>query len=143
MQPYLRDALRGVVGVAWRGRVVEAMHMRYERIWPLPCGTVACAVTVAPDVELEERLAALLAGYDGVFHADLAGPYLLDVNPRIHATLPLALAAGINPVVRYCELLSGASDTRELANSRINCGSGLEDFSELPSTSRMRGSTTR
>ncbi|HET7457977.1 MAG TPA: hypothetical protein VFJ74_09995 [Gemmatimonadaceae bacterium] len=111
VQPYLRDALRGVVGVAWRGRVVEAMHMRYERIWPLPCGTVACAVTVAPDVELEERLGALLAGYDGVFHADLAGPYLLDVNPRIHATLPLALAAGINPVVRYCELLSGASDT--------------------------------
>ena len=107
VQPWLRDPMRGVLGVAWRGRIVEAMHMRYERIWPLPCGTVASARTVEPDLELEERLAALLAGYDGVFHADLVGPYLLDVNPRIHATLPLALAAGINPVARLCELLSG------------------------------------
>ena len=107
VQPFLSDGLRGVIGLAWRGRLVEVMHMRYHRIWPLPCGTVAAAETVSPDEELEERLARLLDGYDGVFHADLAGPYLLDLNPRIHAALPLALAAGLNPVARYCDLLRG------------------------------------
>lgn len=107
VQPWLRDGLHGVIGLAWRGRLVEVMHMRYQRIWPLPCGTVAAAETVAPDAELEERLARLLDGYDGVFHADFAGPYLLDLNPRIHATLPLALAAGLNPVARLCDLLRG------------------------------------
>lgn len=109
VQPYLGDALHGVVGVAWRGRLVECMHMRYHRLWPLPCGTVAAATTVAADPELEERLMVLLGDYDGVFHADLAGPYLLDLNPRIHATLPLALAAGLNPAARYCDLLLGRS----------------------------------
>jgi hypothetical protein len=106
-QPYLRHELHGVVGVVWRGRLVQAMHMRYHRIWPRPCGTVAAASTVAPDEELEDRLVRLLAGYDGVFHADLAGEYLLDLTPRIHATLPLALASGINPVAAYCDLLRG------------------------------------
>jgi hypothetical protein len=107
VQPYLTAHLRGVVGLVWQGRLVQSMHMRYHRIWPLPCGTVAAASTIEPDVELEERLVQLLAGYDGVFHADLAGPYLLDLNPRIHATLPLALASGTNPVARYCDLLRG------------------------------------
>jgi len=107
VQPYVGASLRGVVGLAWKGRLLQTMHMRYHRIWPLPCGTVASASTIAPDPELEERLARLLTGYDGVFHADLAGRYLLDLNPRIHATLPLALASGTNPVARYGDLLRG------------------------------------
>jgi hypothetical protein len=107
VQPYLGAALRGVVGLAWKGHLLQTMHMRYHRLWPVPCGTVASASTIAPDPELEERLARLLEGYDGVFHADLAGHYLLDVNPRIHATLPLALASGTNPVARYGDLLRG------------------------------------
>jgi hypothetical protein len=109
VQPYMRGELHGVIGLVWDGRLVQSMHMRYHRIWPLPCGTVAAASTVLPDEELEDRLAALLAGFDGVFHADLAGPCLLDLNPRIHATLPLALASGINPVATYCDLLRGSS----------------------------------
>lgn len=107
VQPYLRGSLHGVLGLVWRGQLVQSMHMRYHRLWPLPCGTVASASTVAPDQELEHRLVQLLEGYDGVFHADLAGPYLLDLNPRIHATLPLALASGIDPVAAYCDLLRG------------------------------------
>jgi hypothetical protein len=107
VQPWLTDQLHGVVGLMWRGQVLASMHMRYQRIWPLPCGTVSAAETIAADLELEDRLAQLLAGYDGVFHADLAGPFLLDLNPRIHATLPLALAAGVDPVAGYCDVLLG------------------------------------
>ena len=118
VQPYLADVLHGVVGTAWKGRIVVAMHMRYRNIWPQPCGTVASAETIAPDVQLEGRLAALLHDYDGVFHADLAGPYLLDLTPRIHATLPLAVATGVNPVARYCDLVLGA----DVATARARPG---------------------
>jgi hypothetical protein len=111
VQPYLNTGLRGVVGLIWQGRLLQVMHMRYHRIWPRPCGTVAAASTAAPDLELEDRLVNLLAGYDGVFHADFAGTCLLDLNPRIHATLPLALASGTNPVARYCDLLRGRAVT--------------------------------
>ncbi len=107
VQPYLEDGLHGIVGLMWQGRLLGVMHMRYRRLWPLPCGTVASAETIEPDEQLEQRLQRLLAGYDGLFHADLAGRYLLDVNPRLHATLPLAIAAGINPVARYCDALRG------------------------------------
>jgi hypothetical protein len=111
VQPYLHGGLHGVIGLVWGGRLVQSMHMHYHRIWPLPCGTVAAASTVGPSEELEDRLVALLDGFDGVFHADLAGPYLLDLNPRIHATLPLALASGINPLAAYCDLLRGCPVT--------------------------------
>jgi hypothetical protein len=107
VQPYLHDHLRGVVGLMWQNRLVAATHLQYLRVWPQPCGTIASGVTVAPDVDLESRLERLLAGYDGVFHVDLAGPYLLDVNPRTHASLPVAVTAGANVVSLYCALLRG------------------------------------
>jgi hypothetical protein len=107
VQPYLADRLRGVLGLVWHGRLLAAVHMTYLRIWPLPCGTIAAAVTVAPDAELETRLERLLSGFDGIFHADFAGPRLLDVNPRIHASLPLATKAGVDLVRLYCALLRG------------------------------------
>ena len=107
VQPYLRENLRGVVGLMWQGKLVAATHLQYLRVWPAPCGTIASGTTVAPDAELEARLETLLAGYDGVFHVDLAGPYLLDVNPRTHASLPVAVIAGANVVSLYCALLRG------------------------------------
>jgi hypothetical protein len=109
VQPYLDDDLHGVLGLMWRGTLVAAAHMRYLRTWPLPCGTVAAAETMSVDAELERRLEILMAGYDGLFHADFAGPHLLDLNPRAHATLPLALAAGVNLVGMYCDLVRGES----------------------------------
>jgi hypothetical protein len=107
VQPYLTEQLNGVLGVVWEGSLVAAAHIRYLRIWPLPCGTVAAAETVAPDENLEARLTSLLGDYRGIFHVDLAGQYVLDVNPRVHATLPLAAASGANLVSIYCDLLRG------------------------------------
>jgi hypothetical protein len=109
VQPYLDHELRGVLGLMWRGELMAAVHLRYLRLWPLPCGTVAAAESVEPDTALEARLPDLFDGYDGLFHIDLAGPYVLDVNPRVHATLPLAVAAGANLVSMYCDLLRGRS----------------------------------
>jgi hypothetical protein len=111
VQPYLHDALCEVSGVMWGGRLVAASHHRCLRVWPVDCGTVTAAETVAPDAELEARLEKLLEGYSGVFQAQLMGPYLLDVNPMVHTSMPLALAAGVNLVGVHCDLLRGIEVT--------------------------------
>jgi hypothetical protein len=76
------------------------------------------AETVQPDAQLEERLTHLMAGYDGYFHAQFAGPYLLDLNLRVHTSHPLAIAAGVNLVGIYCDLLRG----EEVATVRGRAG---------------------
>lgn len=107
VQPYEEQALRAVSGVVWEGQLVAASHQRYVRTWPVECGTGCAAETVEPNLELEERLLRLLAGYRGIFQAQLAGDRLLDLNPRVYGSLPLAVAAGANLPAVYCDLLSG------------------------------------
>jgi hypothetical protein len=121
VQPRIEEPFFGFGGLMYQGRLVAAMRTRYVRLWPQPCGTVATAETLPPDPALEERVVELLAGYDGPFHLDFVGPYLLDVNPRIHATLPLAIRGGANIVAMYCDLLCGGavSDVRVAAGLRF------------------------
>jgi hypothetical protein len=107
VQPFLSDRLRAVVGLMWEGELRAAVHLDYMRVWPMPCGTTASAVTVAPDAATEAGLVKLLADYNGIFHAEFAGDYLLDLNPRVHGTLPLALGAGVNLPASYCRLATG------------------------------------
>jgi predicted ATP-grasp superfamily ATP-dependent carboligase len=107
VQPYLTERLRSVAGVIWKGRLAACVHQRFLRTWPPDCGMACAAETIEPSVELEERLVRLLSGFEGVFQADVAGRYLLDVNPRVFASLPLAVEAGANLVGVYCDLLSG------------------------------------
>jgi predicted ATP-grasp superfamily ATP-dependent carboligase len=105
VQPLVREAVHAVSGVVWRRRLVAACHQRYLRTWPMDCGPSSAAVTTRPDVELEQRLLALLDEYEGIFQAQFAGPYLLEVNPRVYGSLPLSVAAGANLVGVYCDLL--------------------------------------
>lgn len=117
-QAYVRDRMRAIAGVVWQGRLVSAVHQRYLRTWPVDCGTACAAQTIPPDEDLEVRLLELLKGYDGIFQIQLAGRYLLDVNPRVYGSLPLAVAANANPVGTYCDLLRG----REVAFHRATPG---------------------
>lgn len=107
IQPYISDPLRAVCGVMWNGKLAAVAHQRYERTWPDDCGTASAAVTTAPDLMIEERLEQLLAGHDGVFQAQLAGNYLLDLNPRVYGSLPLAVTAGTNLPAIVCDLIRG------------------------------------
>ena len=107
VQPYITDSLRAVCGVMWKGRIAAAVHQRYMRTWPDDCGTACAATTVAPDMILEERLSRLLEGHDGIFQAQFAGNYLLDLNPRVYGSLPLAVAAGANFPAILCDLVRG------------------------------------
>src|SRR5205823_9483564 len=115
VQPFLAGPLHAVAGVMWAGRLVAAVHQRFDRIWPRDCGMASAAVTVQADVALEQGLASLLGTWDGVFQADLAAGALLDVNPRLYASLPLAVASGVNLPALFCDLAMGRRDGDTLA----------------------------
>lgn len=106
-QVYLDDPLHAVSGVMWKGKLVAALHERWLRIWPWPCGLASAAESIAPDTALEGRLLRLMEGYDGIFCAQFAGPHLFDLNLRIHSSHPLAVKAGANLVAIYCDLVRG------------------------------------
>jgi hypothetical protein len=107
VQPYLNDGMHAVSGIVWDGDLIAATHERWFRIWRFDCGVATAAETVPPDKELEARLLRVLDGYQGYFHAQFVGPYLVDVNLRVHTSLPLSVAAGANLVGIYCDLLRG------------------------------------
>jgi hypothetical protein len=107
VQPYLEEPVVAVAGVMWRGSPMGLAHHRTLRKWPPEGGRTCAALTVAPDRDLEERTCALLAGYDGIFHVQFCGGFLLDVNTRPYGTLMLSVAAGVNPVDIYARLLQG------------------------------------
>jgi thymidylate kinase len=107
VQPYLRGPMKAVAGVVHGGRLLGVVHQRYERTWPRDCGTASAAVTVARDEDVEERLVRLLGGYEGIFQAQFVADRLIDVNPRVYGSLPLAVAAGCNLVALWCDAVAG------------------------------------
>lgn len=107
VQPYEEAPLRAVSGVFWDGRFLALAHQRYLRLWPARAGVGSAAVTVTPDLELEEKLAEVLDGHNGVFQAQLVGRYLLDLNPRVYGSLPLTLNAGPNLPAIACDAAQG------------------------------------
>ena len=109
VQPRVAGSLRAVAGVMWEGALVAAVHQRAHRTWPPDAGPSAAAVTTPPDHELEECVIRLLAEHAGVFQVQLIGDQVIDVNPRIYASLPLAVGAGVNLPALYCDLLQGAN----------------------------------
>jgi predicted ATP-grasp superfamily ATP-dependent carboligase len=107
VQTYVEGGLHAIAGVVWGGRIVAAVHQRFLRTWPTDAGMTCAAETIEADPDREAALLRLLEGYTGIFQADFAGPYLLDLNPRSFASLSLAMEAGANLVAIYCDLLMG------------------------------------
>lgn len=107
LQPFHGDGLRAVCGVIHNGELVAAVHQAYVRIWPPECGVASAAVTTVPDADLERCLPLLLAGHAGVFQVQLIGDLVIDVNPRVYGSLPLALAAGANLPAIACAAAQG------------------------------------
>ncbi|MDQ3751489.1 MAG: hypothetical protein M3333_01165 [Actinomycetota bacterium] len=108
VQPFLQNEEEyGVAGLVWEGTMVASVRQRHIRTWPPEAGSACAARTVAVDREIEAGLLRLLEGYNGIFEADFMGRYLIDVNPRVYASLLLAVAAGANLVGLYCDLLRG------------------------------------
>ena len=107
-QPFLTDPQHSVSGVIWDGRLVASMHQRYLRMWPPdPGGAAAAVVSTDPDIAVERRLLHLLREHEGPFQAQFRGEFLLDLNPRVSTSLPLAVASGVNLPAIYCDLRRG------------------------------------
>jgi predicted ATP-grasp superfamily ATP-dependent carboligase len=115
VQPYLQAPIRTLNGVVWGGELIATVHQMSERIWPLDCGVLSAAHTVAPDTELERRVARLLAEleWNGMFNLQFlehdGRPLLMDLNPRPYQSLALASAAGVNLPAIWVDLLLGRS----------------------------------
>lgn len=107
VQPWVDEPMTAISGVVWQGALRAVVHQRAERLWPPLVGTSCWAITTLGDRELEDRLLDVLDSYEGVFQAQFLGPYLIDVNPRVYGSLPLAVAAGANLPAIYCDLLRG------------------------------------
>lgn len=107
VQPLVPGPITAVAGVVVGGRFQAVVHQRYERTWPVEAGTACSAVTVAPDADAEAGLLRLLEGYEGIVQAQFVGGLLIDVNPRVYGSLPLAVAAGANLVGAWCDALRG------------------------------------
>lgn len=102
VQPYEDSPLTAISGVTWDGRLLAIAQQRSSRLWPVGAGVACAAETVDPDASFEEPLTRLLAGHQGVFQVQFLGPYLIDVNPRVYGSLPLAVAAGANlPAIAF------------------------------------------
>jgi predicted ATP-grasp superfamily ATP-dependent carboligase len=93
------------------GRLVSRFEHRYRQTWHVEAGSVSSGVSVAPDEELHERAARMLAevGYWGLAEVEVIGRNVVDVNPRFYGSLPLALGCGVNlPAVWHKVATDGA-----------------------------------
>jgi hypothetical protein len=99
--------LTAVSGVVYEGHIRAAVAQLSPRLWPPRAGTTCWGVSAAPDPCRLEALAQVVADHEGVFQAQFVGPYLVDINPRVYGSLPLAVAAGANLPAIYCALLQG------------------------------------
>jgi predicted ATP-grasp superfamily ATP-dependent carboligase len=110
LQAHLDGPLCGVAGVAHEGEVICAEQRVAHRIWPPGCGQMAYAESVPLDSGASDALAhaASLLRWTGVIQLQFIetpeGRYLLDLNPRIYASLGLALAAGLNLTAIWAQL---------------------------------------
>ncbi|MBA3630057.1 MAG: hypothetical protein H0W55_10370 [Actinobacteria bacterium] len=121
VQPFLqREQEFGVAGLVWEGEMIASVRQRHIRTWPPEAGSASAARTVPVDGEVEARLLRLLDGYNGIFEADYMGRYLIDVNPRVYASLRLAAGAGVNLVGLYCDLLRGEAVDRAQGRAGVS-----------------------
>lgn len=107
LQPRYDGELTAVSGVVHDGVLRAAVAQRSLRLWPRRAGTTSWGVTVDLDPRRLEALSSVVRDHEGVFQAQFVGPYLIDVNPRVYGSLPLAVAAGANLPAIYCSVLQG------------------------------------
>jgi biotin carboxylase len=113
-QERAQGALVAVTVVLDRGGAIVARFQQSAiRLWPTSAGASSLGRSVPPDLELIDRVAALMrsAGYWGLAQVQLVqthrGHAAIDVNPRFYGSLPLARAAGVNLPLAWHQVASG------------------------------------
>ena len=101
-------------GVVAEGRLLALTTSRVLRLWPPGAGMHAFSETMPAPDGLVERVRALLASleWQGIFQLqmlELADGRLavIDLNPRVFASIALDADAGANPAAVWCDWLLG------------------------------------
>lgn len=107
VQHWVEAPLSAYSGVMHEGRLLAVLAQRGERLWPTDAGTSSYARTVPTDPDLVAALEVMMADHEGVFQAQFLGSSLIDINPRVYGSLPLAVKAGLNLPTIYVNALRG------------------------------------
>ena len=100
-------------GVVADGRLLALTTSRVLRLWPPSAGMHAYSETVAPPAGLPERVRDLLTSleWQGIFQLQLLELpdrlAVIDLNPRVFASILLDTDAGANPAAVWCDWLLG------------------------------------
>lgn len=100
-------------GVVADGRLLALTTSRVLRLWPPSAGMHAYSETVAPPAGLPQRVRELLTslGWQGIFQLQLLELQdrlaVIDLNPRVFASILLDADAGANPAAVWCDWLLG------------------------------------
>jgi hypothetical protein len=109
VQHWVDVPLSAYSGVMHDGKMIAVLAQQGERLWPIDAGTSSYARTVPTDPDTVASLAVMLAEHEGVFQAQFLGSSLIDLNPRVYGSLPLAVKAGLNLPTIYVDALRGIS----------------------------------
>jgi predicted ATP-grasp superfamily ATP-dependent carboligase len=100
-------------GVVADGRLLALTTSRVLRLWPPTAGMHAYSETVAPPAGLAERVRELLVSleWQGIFQLQLLELpdrlAVIDLNPRVFASILLDADAGANLAAVWCDWLLG------------------------------------
>lgn len=107
VQPYLSGPSDAISGVMWQGKLHSASQESWLRIWPRDCGLPSAAISEVPDATRTAGLERLMHGYEGLFSAQFLEGKIIDLNLRVHSTLPLSVVSGVNIPAIYTALMEG------------------------------------
>ena len=114
VQRFERARFLSCTGVFAEGRLLAATTSRVLRLWPPVAGMHTYAETVSPPRGLTDRVRALLAavGWQGIFQLQMLEPAsgqlsVIDLNPRVFASIALDDYAGANLAAVWCDWLLG------------------------------------
>lgn len=126
VQRYLPDAdIVSFAGVVADRGLLALAACRYLRTWPPAAGAASFAQTVEPSNDLTRRVEDLLlrTGWRGVFELELlvrgSDAHAIDLNPRLHGWLALAIRAGANLPRVWCDWLLGSSPAFVMARPGV------------------------
>ena len=114
VQRFERAGFLSCTGVFADGRLLAATISRVLRVWPAVAGMHSYSETVSPPPGLTDRVRELLTavGWQGIFQLqmlELPGGQLsvIDLNPRVFASIALDNYAGANLAAVWCDWLLG------------------------------------
>lgn len=117
LQSFVEGPLISVAGVAWQGELHAPTEFAATRTWPTAGGALAWGETVVLDGAIVDGIRAMIrkSAFEGLLQVQFIrgtdGVYLIDVNPRLYASLGLAIAAGNNLPAIWVDFLAGRDPT--------------------------------